>query len=334
MKRRRLLQLLAVAPLASTGLLAAACGDDDSAPKVSSTPSAGPSGAATTAAANSTTPQTAVPNTPVRATPTPTDTPLPRIGGNLTLVTTLGTEGKALLDVLLPLFTTLTGIQVRRSALDPAAAFKAIARGEADAVLLDDPAGEQTAVQAGDLVEGELVMHADMVILGPPADPAKVKGLTEINAVMHAIATTGPFVARGDGSDVSTTELGLWQAAGIDPKSVPGRNETGQAMAVTLSQADQKGAYTLSDRATYLALKPNLKLVVLSSGAKSLLNPYSAYVVNPTKHTNVQAAQARAFTAFMIDPQTQRLIAAFKTAQYGDQEFFADAGKTIETLGN
>ncbi len=297
--------------------LAVACGDDDS---TSSTPTRSPATTTTSAAATAAASPTAAPT---------------RIGGSMILATTTSTQDSGLLDVLVPMFQKQTGIEVKVIAVGTGAALEMGAKGDADAVLVHAPTSEKKYVDQGDIINGKLVMHNDFVIAGPASDPAKVKGLKDLTAVLKAIAATGPFISRGDNSGTHTAELNLWKAAGIDPKTgVKGREETGQGMLATLQVADQKNAYVLTDRATYLANKKNLKLEILVEGPKLLLNIYHVYVVNPEKHTGVKKAQAQAFVDFMVAPETQKTIADFKKAEYGQSLFIADAGKSEDSLGN
>ncbi len=250
------------------------------------------------------------------------------------LATTTSTQDSGLLDVLVPMFTKQTGTEVKVIAVGTGAALEMGAKGDADGVLVHAPASEKKYVDQGDLVDGKLVMHNDFVLVGPPSDPAHVKGSKDLNTAMAAIAATGPFISRGDDSGTNKAELQLWAAAGIDPKTgVKQREETGQGMGATLNVTDQKAAYTLTDRATYLALKKNLSLEIVFEGAKPLLNIYHVYVVNPAKHSGVKEAQARAFVAFMVSPETQQVIADFKKADYGQALFIADAGKSEDALG-
>ncbi|MBI5949146.1 MAG: substrate-binding domain-containing protein [Chloroflexi bacterium] len=305
--RRRLFPLACLLPLLALAF-AAACGDDDD------------TDASPTAAASPTT------------APSPTAVPT-KIGGSMILATTTSTVDTGLLEYLLPIFKEQTGIDVKAIAQGTGAALKTAAAGDADAVLVHAPSSEKPYVDSGDLVNGKLVMHNDYVLVGPASDPAKVKGLKDVNAAMVAIAATGPFISRGDASGTNTKELELWKTAAIDTKAVKSREETGQGMGATLNVADQKQAYTLTDRGTYLALKKNLKLVVVFEGAPSLLNIYHVYAVSQAKHPNVKTAQANAFVAFMVDPATQVLIGNFKKAEYGESLFIPDAGKREEDIG-
>lgn len=251
------------------------------------------------------------------------------------LATTTSTQDSGLLDVLVPMFQQQTGIEVKVIAVGTGAALEMGAKGDADAVLVHAPTSEKKYVDQGDIINGKLVMHNDFVIAGPASDPAKVKGSKDLPAVLKAIAETGPFISRGDNSGTNTAELNLWKSVNIDPKTgVKGREETGQGMLATLQVADQKNAYVLTDRATYLANSKNLKLQILVEGPKLLLNIYHVYLVNPEKHTGVKKAQGQAFVDFMVAPATQKAIGDFKKAEYGQALFIADAGKSEDSLGN
>ncbi len=255
------------------------------------------------------------------------------IGGSMILATTTSTQDSGLLDVLVPEFKKRTGVDVKVIAVGTGAALEMAAKGDADAVLAHAPASEKKYVDSGDLAGGQLVMHNDFVIVGPPSDPAKVKGLKDLNAAMAAIAAAGPFVSRGDDSGTHKKELDLWKAAGIGLASVKQREETGQGMGATLNIASERRAYTLTDRATYLALKGNLDLEVLVKGSAPLLNIYHVYLVDPARHKGVKEAQARAFVQFMVSPEAQAIIASFGKDQFGEPLFVADAGKPEAAVG-
>lgn len=246
------------------------------------------------------------------------------IGGSLILATTTSTQDSGLLDVLVPRFEAETGTRVKVIAVGSGAALEMGRRGDADAVLSHAPEAEAPLVASGDLVEGRRVMHNDFVLVGPPSDPAGVRGAGSIEDAMRRIAAAGTFVSRGDNSGTHAKELALWRAAGLDPAAVR-REETGQGMGATLNIADQRRAYTLTDRATYLALRSRLELTVLFAGDAALQNVYHVYVVNPEKHPGVKAAQARAWAAFLVSDEAQQVIAAFGRDRYGEPLFFADA---------
>jgi tungstate transport system substrate-binding protein len=241
------------------------------------------------------------------------------------LATTTSTQDSGLLDVLVPRFEKERGIAIKVIAVGSGAALRMAARGDADVILVHAPAAERPYVEAGDLVDGRAVMHNDFVITGPGDDPAGIRALTSVNDVMRALATRGAFVSRGDDSGTHSQELALWAAAGIDPRSIQRREETGQGMGATLSIADQRRAYTLTDRGTYLSLRRRLKLAILFQGDASLRNLYHVYAVNPAKNPRIQRDAAQTFIDFLVSPPIQQAIADFKRAEYGESLFFPDA---------
>jgi tungstate transport system substrate-binding protein len=244
---------------------------------------------------------------------------------SLILATTTSTQDSGLLDVLVPRFERERGIAVKVIAVGSGAALRMAARGDADAVLVHAPAAERAYVEAGDLVDGRQVMHNDFVIVGPRADPAGLRRVKNVAAAMRVVAARASFISRGDDSGTHVQELTLWAAAGIDPRSVPHREETGQGMGATLNVADQKGAYTLTDRGTYLALQQRLDLAILFEGDVALRNVYHVYAVNPARHPSVRNQEARAFIDFLVSPPVQQAIAAFKHGPDGQSLFVPDA---------
>ena len=243
---------------------------------------------------------------------------------SIILATTTSTQDSGLLDVLVPRFEREQEIDVKVIAVGTGAALRMAATGNADAVLVHAPESERRYVESGDLVDGRLIMHNDFVIVGPPGDTA-VRKAGAIGDVMRAIAERGAFISRGDESGTHTKELELWARAGINLKSLERREETGQGMGATLSVADQKRAYALTDRATYLALRKRLQLVIVFEGDPILRNLYHAYAVNNVKHPGAKAAQARAFIAFLVSPAIQRAIADFRREEFGQSLFIPDA---------
>ena len=244
---------------------------------------------------------------------------------SLILATTTSTQDSGLLDVLVPRFEREANIEVKVIAVGTGAALRMAATGNADVILVHAPEAELRYVESGDLVDGRRIMHNDFVIVGPPADPAGARKLGALADVMRAIAHRGIFISRGDESGTHTKELGLWAGAGIDPKAVARREETGQGMGATLSIADQKRAYALTDRATYLALRKRLQLVIVFEGDPALHNIYHAYAVSDLKHPKAKAAQARAFIAFLVSPAIQHAIADFRRKEFGQSLFSPDA---------
>jgi tungstate transport system substrate-binding protein len=244
---------------------------------------------------------------------------------SIILATTTSTQDSGLLDVLAPRFEKESGIEVKVIAVGTGAALRMAARGDADVVLVHAPDAERPYVDASHLIDGRAVMHNDFVIVGPEEDPAGIRTRTTAADAMRAIAGRGAFVSRGDDSGTHTQELALWAAARIDPRSLARREETGQGMGATLNVADQKRAYTLTDRGTFLSLRRRLGLVILFQGDSSLRNLYHVYAVNPARHRGVRHAEARAFIDFLVSGPVQRAIAAFGRDDYGESLFFPDA---------
>ncbi|MCC7415986.1 MAG: extracellular solute-binding protein [Acidobacteria bacterium] len=244
---------------------------------------------------------------------------------SIVLATTTSTQDSGLLDVLVPRFERERDIEVKVIAVGTGAALRMAATGNADVVLVHAPAAEQPYVDAGDLIDGRLIMHNDFVIVGPADDPAGVRGSISVEAAMRAVAQRGVFVSRGDQSGTHTQELALWKAAGIDPARLDRREETGQGMGATLNVADQRRGYALTDRGTYLALRDRLALGVLFEGDRRLQNLYHAYAVNPAKHPGARLAPALAFIEFLVSPAVQEEIGAFERDEYGQSLFFPDA---------
>jgi tungstate transport system substrate-binding protein len=241
-----------------------------------------------------------------------------------------------LLDVLIPLFQQQTSYNVKTVAVGTGAALALGARGEADVVLVHAPASEIQWMQQGNGTERLLVMHNDFIIIGPADDPAHIKGDASALDAMKKIAAAGaPFVSRGDNSGTNQFELGVWQQANITPKGQPWYVESGTGMGQTLIIADQKQAYTISDRATYLANTGKIDLPILVERDPSLLNVYHVMPVNPAKFPNVpiNAAGGQAFAEFMVAPATQQVIGDFGKDKYGQQLFVPDAGKSESDVG-
>jgi tungstate transport system substrate-binding protein len=253
--------------------------------------------------------------------------------GNLILATTTSTQDSGLLDVLVPLFEKRSGYKVQTIAVGTGEALKMGEEGNADVLLVHAPSSEVTFMDGGNGKERMLVMHNDFVLAGPAADPAGIKGLKAVQAVEAIYNAAAPFVTRGDDSGTHKKELSLWKAAGLDPKSAAWYMETGQGMGASLTVASEKGAYILTDRATYLANRKNLQLDILVEGDSSLLNIYHVITVNPQKWPKVNYEGALAFAEFMTAPETQAVIGKFGLEQYGQPLFYPDAEKTDADLG-
>ncbi len=253
---------------------------------------------------------------------------------NIILATTTSTQDSGLLDVLIPVFEKETGYFVKTISVGSGQAMKMGEKGEADVLLVHSPDAEKAFVTQGFGINRMLVMHNDFVIVGPPSDPAKIKGMKTTQEALQAVAKAGAmFLSRGDNSGTHAKEKKLWKAAGIISEGQKWLQQTGLGMGQTLNVASEKKGYTLTDRATYLALKKNLGLDILVEGEPLLLNIYHVIEVNPAKWPKVNTAGAKAFAAFMVSKKTQEIIGKFGVDKYGAPLFFPDAGKKPESLG-
>ena len=253
---------------------------------------------------------------------------------NLILATTTSTQDSGLLDVLIPLYEHQTGYVVQTVAVGTGAALKMGEEGNADVLLVHAPSSEKTFMDNGFGSDRRLVMHNDFVIVGQADDPATIQGVaTAVEAFQKIAAAGATFVSRGDQSGTNTKELSLWNSANIDPAGQAWYLETGQGMSATLTIASEREAYTLTDRATFLANKLNLQLNILYEGDTILLNVYHVITVNPAKQVNVNYDGAIAFLKFLTTPETQALIGEFGKDRFGQPLFFPDADKTDADLG-
>lgn len=280
----------------------------------------------------------ATPVVETQASVEPTNTPIPPTATTpaipqLILATTTSTQDSGLLDVLIPLFEQKTGFVVQVIAVGTGQALKMGEEGNADVLLVHAPSSEKTYMENGFGSERYLVMHNDFIVVGPAADPASIKTATSAVEALTRIATTQSlFESRGDDSGTNKAELALWKKIGITPVGA-WYEETGQGMGATLTIASEKAAYTLTDRATYLANKSNYSLEILYEGDNVLLNVYHVIVVNPEKWPKINLDGAKAFATFMIDPETQAVIAQFGVDKFGQPLFTPDADKTDADLG-
>ena len=264
--------------------------------------------------------------------------------------TTTSTENSGLLDVLLPEFTKETGIEIKVFAKGTGAAIRDGMDGNVDIIFVHAKAREEKFVADGYGAYRLAVMHNDFVILGPASDPAGIKGMKDAAGALKKIASAkAKFVSRGDDSGTHTKEQALWAATGIpltETKSeiVKGGKKAsvsfkypgglgewylsiGQGMGRTLTVAEEKQAYTLSDRGTYLKYKygraQGLDMEILCQGDPRLFNPYGVIPVNPKKYPHVNFSWADRFAKWLVSEKAQALIANFKIE--GHQVFYPDA---------
>lgn len=253
---------------------------------------------------------------------------------SIILATTTSAQDSGLLDALLPVFEKKTGYFVKTIAVGSGQAMAMGQKGEADVMLVHSPAAEKKLVEEGYGVNRRLVMHNDFIIVGPPGDPAKIKGIKSTPEAFKKIASADKlFLSRGDNSGTHAKEKDVWKAAGINPEKEKWYQQTGLGMGQTLNVAAEKKGYTLTDRGTYLALQKNLGLSILVEGDAVLLNIYHVIEVNPAKWPKVNAAGGKAFADFMVARETQEIIKTFGTDKFGSPLFFPDAGKKVEDMG-
>jgi len=235
----------------------------------------------------------------------------------LLMATTTSTDNTGLLDYLAPLLKQDTGIELQWVAVGTGKALKLGENCDVSVLMVHAPATEIKYVADGFGVDRRLVMYNDFIIVGPPSDPAKIKGLS-IPASFKTITEKGAvFVSRGDNSGTHKKELSLWQAASLP---VPDKKEwyvqTGQGMLNSMVVAEQKAGYIMVDRGTYIKYEANHKgappLVILVEGDKSLMNQYSVMAVNPKRCKDATYDLAVQFMDWVVSPRTQKLIGDFR----------------------
>jgi len=246
----------------------------------------------------------------------------------ITLATTTSTYDSGLLDAILPVFEQDSGITVEVVAVGTGQALALGEQGDADVLLVHARAREDAFMEAGDGTRREDVMYNDFVIVGPEDDPAGITGMESAADALTAIAAAeATFVSRGDDSGTHTKELSIWESAGIEP-SGDWYQAIGQGMGATLTFANEEQAYTLSDRATYLARTledDGFELKILVEGDPILFNPYGVMAVNPDKNDLINAEGANTFIDWIISVPTQELIAEFGVDKFGSPLFTPDS---------
>jgi tungstate transport system substrate-binding protein len=250
------------------------------------------------------------------------------------LATTTSTQDSGLLDVLIPKFEEQTRYRVKTIAVGTGEALAMGRRGDADVLLTHAAAKEKELIVDGSAINRQVVMHNDFLIAGPEDDPAQVQGSNSgAESVAKIAKEQARFVSRGDNSGTHIREMTLWEAANIEPEGA-WYISSGQGMGATLLIADQKQAYLLTDRGTYLAFKKRLDLVVHVEEDPLFLNIYSVMQVNPERFENVNDVGAAAFSQFLRGDEAQEIIRTFGVEEYGQPLFFPDAGKDEEELAN
>jgi len=244
----------------------------------------------------------------------------------ITVSSTTSTQDSGLFGHLLPLFKQKSGIEVRVVSQGTGQALDTGRRGDADVVFVHARAQEDKFVAEGFGVERKPVMYNDFVLIGPKSDPAGIRGTKDISVALKAIADKqAAFVSRGDKSGTHSAELALWKVAGLDLEKAKGAwyREIGQGMGAALKTAGAMNAYVLADRGTWISFKNRGELEITVEGDKRLFNQYGVILVNPAKHAHVKKSDGQAFVDWLVSPEGQAAINAYKIE--GQQLFFANA---------
>ena len=249
-------------------------------------------------------------------------------GGTLMMATTTSTEDTGLLDYLQPLFKEDTGIDLQWTAVGTGEALKMGEDGQVDIVLVHAKASEEEFVANGFGVERFPVMYNDFVVVGPIEPLEKTDDVAAFFGALNDQQL--PFVSRGDDSGTDKKEKKIWEDLGIDPSSNPNYMESGQGMGATLTMANEKEAYCLTDRGTWLKQSMDSEneytLEIICEGGKELMNQYGVIAVNPEKYPEVNNEAANAFIEWITSDKVQKLIAEYGVEEYGQALFTPNAG--------
>ncbi|MCC7048927.1 MAG: extracellular solute-binding protein [Alphaproteobacteria bacterium] len=246
----------------------------------------------------------------------------------ITVASTTSTEQSGLFKYLLPIFEKKTGIEVRVVAVGTGQAIKLAEKGDADVLFVHHKPSEEKFVAEGWSAKRFPVMYNDFIVVGPAADPAKIKGLKDTAAAFRKIAEAkAPFASRADNSGTHLAEMEFWKAAGIDAKASSGQwyRETGSGMGPTLNTAAGMDAYALADRGTWLSFANRQRLEIVVEGDPKLFNQYGVMLVSKAKHPHVKDADGKAFVDWLVSPEGQQAIAGYKIG--GQQLFFPNANQ-------
>jgi tungstate transport system substrate-binding protein len=244
---------------------------------------------------------------------------------SIVMASTTSTEQSGLFTHLLPAFSAATGITVKVVAVGTGQAIDMGRRGDADVLFVHDQVAEEKVVAEGFALKRTAVMYNDFVLIGPAADPAKLRGKDIAAALAKVAQSNAAFVSRGDKSGTHAAELRYWKLTATNSAKGSGYRECGCGMGPALNMAASTGAYVLADRATWLSFKNRADLSVLVEGDSRLFNQYGVLVVNPAKHPHTKVAEAQKFADWVTSSAGQAVIAAYKIE--GQQLFFPNAGK-------
>jgi tungstate transport system substrate-binding protein len=270
--------------------------------------------------------------------PAPTEAPAAAgAPSKMILATTTSTADSGLLDVILPDFQQRYNAVVDVVAVGTGQALEIGSKGDADVVLVHSRKGEDQFVADGNAKERFDVMFNDFIVVGPADDPAGIDGVPVAKDAFQAIADAGaPFASRGDDSGTHSKEKAIWASIPFTPTAeMAWFNSLGQGMGDTLIFANEAGAYTLTDRGTYLAMRdklPNLAILVggenlAENQDKVLLNPYGVLAVNPDLHPNVNAALAAQFVEWLTSVEVQQMIGEFGVETFGQPLFYPSSAQ-------
>jgi len=239
----------------------------------------------------------------------------------LVIATTTSLYDSGLLDVIIPIFEKRCGYDVKILAVGSGEALKMGERGDADVLLVHDPVSEENFMEKGFGKIRKKIMYNNFILLGPPEDPANIKGFSIFEALKKIAEKKALFVSRGDNSGTHKKELKIWKKLGIKPEG-DWYIETGQGMGISLRIASEKGGYILSDKATYNTLKENLNLKILVEGDEILYNPYHIIIVNPEKFPSVNYSAGKDFMEFIFSDEIQNIIKNFGKNKFGEPLFY------------
>ena len=244
----------------------------------------------------------------------------------LTIASTTSTQNSGLFDILIPAYEKNSNyaVEVAVIAVGTGGAIRIAKKGDADLLFVHDPFREEKFIAEGFGVNRRLVMHNDFVILGPGKDPVGIRGSKSAVDAFELIAEAGsPFISRGDDSGTNMKELDLWEDAGINPKNKSWYVESGRKMGDTILLADEKSAYVLSDRGTFLNFESRIRLKIVVEGDTLLRNQYSVIALNPAKYPDVKYREAMDFIAYVTSLAGQKIIGSY--VKHGVNLFYPDA---------
>lgn len=257
-----------------------------------------------------------------------TEAQTPPANRDVIVAMTTTTVDTGLMDVLVPLFEKQSGYRVKLVSAGTGQTLTMGARGDADVVLGHAPELERKYVAEGAFVNHRLVMVNDFIVVGPPADPMKIKDMRRLAEAFRRIAEAkAPFVSRADSSGTHLRERTLWRKAGVQP-SGSWYIQTGQGQGATLNVASERGAYALTDRGTFLALQKRLSLDVVFEKAQPLMNVYHVMEISPARHPKINHAGGKAFADFLVSPGAQKVIQTFGVEKFGQPLFVPVAGRS------